>query len=130
MAFFKGPDFIYTADAGGDLSAAQFKFVKLSAGQVVVCTAITDKVLGILQNKPDAAGKAAQVLMSGITKLSADSAIAVDDLVGTSTDGQGDTIVAGTDTTVYAVARCVGAAGAAGQLATVAINTLSLSRAA
>jgi hypothetical protein len=120
-----------TFEAGADLSAKQFYFMKLSAfNTVVVCAAITDKPIGVLQNKPDAAGKAAEVMMLGISKVSADGAITVGDSLGTSADGQADSIAAGTDTTVYTAGTALEAATAAGQIVTAAINCLNLARAA
>lgn len=41
-----------TRKAGADLSAKQFRFVKMSSGNVVAGAAATDKVVGVLQNKP------------------------------------------------------------------------------
>lgn len=91
-------------EAGADLSTHQFKFVKLdSAGRVVVCAAVTDKPVGILQDKPSRAGEAANVMVAGVSKLSADANLAIGDAVGTSADGQGAAYLAGTDTTKYIV---------------------------
>lgn len=56
--------------AGGNLSAVQYKVVKLAstAGQVIVVNATTDVALGILQNDPDAAGQPALVAALGVAK--------------------------------------------------------------
>ena len=81
-------------EAGGDLSSDQFKLVKITAGgtarQVNLVAAVTDTPIGVLQNKPDAAGKAAIVaLLDGaILKMVAGEAVAVGALVGLhTTDG-------------------------------------------
>ena len=90
--------------ASADLSSKQYHFVKLSAATTVtVCAAITDKPIGVLQNNPESGGQAI-VTTHGLSKLVADGTIAAGNILGTSADGQGDAIAAGTDTTVY-VAR-------------------------
>ena len=54
-----------TFEAGGDLSADQFKFVALAAdGQVELCGAGA-QAIGVLLNDPAAAGRAATVVVSG-----------------------------------------------------------------
>lgn len=102
--------------AGADLSAKQYRFVKLSSGQVVACSATTDRPIGVLQNDPTS-GQAAIVRLSGWTKVEADAAIVVDAVLGTSADGQAATYVAGTDTTKYGMGFATKAAGAAGDVA-------------
>ena len=120
-----------TFEAAGDLSTKQFYFMKLdSNGRVTVCTGVTDIPVGVLQNKPDALGKAAEVMMLGVSKVSADGAITLPSLIGTSADGQADAIAAGTDTTVYVAGQAIQAAAAAGNIITAAINCLNVGRAA
>lgn len=102
--------------AGADLSAKQYRFVKLSSGQVVACSATTDRPIGVLQNDPTS-GQAAIVRLSGWTKVEADAAITVDAVLGTSADGQAAIYVAGTDTTKYGMGFATKAAGAAGDVA-------------
>ena len=117
--------------AGADLSAAQYMFVKLNAdNQVILCAAATDIPLGVLQNKPDASGKAAEVCCVGLTKLSSDEALTAGWLVGTSADGQADRKIAGTDTTNYVVGHVVVGTGAAAGLATAFVNCASPHRGA
>ena len=59
-----------TLEAGGDLSAAQFLFVTLATdGQVDVTGSAGGAAIGVLQNDPDAAGRAATVRVLGPTKL-------------------------------------------------------------
>lgn len=130
------PGYSYSFVAGEDLSTKQFYFMKQDAnGACVTCAAITDKPLGILQNNPGLGGEA-QVMMDGVSKVSADVALAIDDLVGTSADGQAAVVVPGTATTVYIVGRVLGgtgvssgaggAAGAAGELASIAFSCLGI----
>lgn len=57
-------------DAAGDLSAHQYKFMALnSSGQVALNTASGGDCLGVLQNKPAAAGQASTVTTGGVTKV-------------------------------------------------------------
>ena len=57
--------------AGADLSAKQFFFVSVSADGQVDPTGDGAYAVGVLQNKPDAAGKAAEVAIGGIVKVEA-----------------------------------------------------------
>src|SRR5512137_1919614 len=76
--------------AAADLSTKQFYCVELTAADTVnVCNAATDKVIGTLQNKPNAAGQAAEVSSAGdIIKGIAGGAISVNDWVGTDANGK------------------------------------------
>jgi len=115
--------------AGGDLSAQQYKFVKLnSSGQVVVCAAITDRPIGVLQNDPTS-GKVAQVLVSGGTKLVLGGTVAAAASVGITSAGAGKAIVAGTDTTQYTLGYAL-TGGASGEIVTAVISCANASRAA
>lgn len=75
--------------AENDLSAKQFYFVELgtNAGEVDVCDGATDRVVGVLQNKPEA-GEAAAVMMYGIAKVVASAAITKGATVGTTNAGK------------------------------------------
>jgi hypothetical protein len=61
-----------TFTAGEDLSAAQFKFVKVDngTGNVVAVSGATDRPVGVLQNAPTS-GQAAEVTIVGGTKVKA-----------------------------------------------------------
>jgi hypothetical protein len=107
--------------AGADLSAAQYRFVKLgAAGTVTLCAAETDRPIGVLQNRPTT-GQLATVCVDGVTKVQADEVLTTGVEVTTSADGQ-----AITDATADVGARLVGividGASAAGNLATVLIS--------
>ena len=92
---------IGTFSASADLSAKQYYFVKMSGDNTVtVCAAVTDKPIGVLQNKPES-GEQAIVRVFGVSKASADATLAAGDIAGTSADGQCQPVVAGTETTVY-----------------------------
>ena len=120
-----------TFKAAGDLSTKQYYYMKLdSNGRVTVCTGATDLPIGVLQNKPDALDKPAEVMIVGVTKVSADAALTIPSQIGTSSDGQADAKTVGTDTTEYAVGQILEAAAAAGDLITATINCLNPHRAA
>ncbi len=112
--------------ASGDLSAKQFHWVKMTANprEVIICNGTTDKPIGVLQNKPDATGKAAEVMVIGRTKVSSDVALSEGDSIGTSADGQTDikTETTAGDTTQYVTGTIIAASGAAGEMAEAIIN--------
>jgi hypothetical protein len=115
--------------AGADLSAKQYHFVKMSGTTVVACSAVTDVPIGVLQNAPTS-GKTAEVAVFGVTKLVAGGALSVGALLGTTTAGRGVALTPGTDTTKYIVGQVITAAGANGDVITVAMNAMSPARAA
>ena len=101
-----------TLTAAADLSGKQYYFVKLaSATTVNVCTATTDRAIGILQNNPTS-GQQAIVQIFGISKVVADGTIAFNNVIGTSADSQADAIVPGTDTSVVTLGIAIQAASA------------------
>lgn len=59
-----------TLEAGADLSAKQFFFVSVSSDGQVDPTGDGAYAVGVLQNDPAAAGRAAEVCIGGITKVS------------------------------------------------------------
>lgn len=110
-----------TRVAAADLSGHQYRFVKLDAnGDVVAIAAAGEVAYGVLQNDPGL-GEAAELVLIGITKVSADAALTPGAVVTTSIDGQAAVSALGN-------ARLgnvrVGAA-AAGQIATIAVNTVA-----
>lgn len=130
MANF-GPEPVkYSFTAGGDLRTKQFYFVKLSANlTVVICAAVTDLPIGVLQNKPNT-GDTAEVTMLGITKVSGDADLGFGDSIGTSADGQAAAYIAGTDTTKYPCGRVLEDNSAAGGIITASIDCMSMHRGA
>ena len=120
---------VLSIPAGADLSAKQYTFVKLSGSTVISAAAATDLPIGVLLNDPTS-GETAAVAVSGVIKLKASAAISVGALVGTTATGTGVSLTAGTDTTKYILGRAVTAAGAAGDIITVAVNCANISRAA
>ena len=113
-----------TLTAAADLSAKQYHFVKLaSATTVNVCTATTDRAIGILQNNPTS-GQQAVIQIFGISKVVADGTIAFNNVIGTSADSQADAIVPGTDTSVVTLGVAIQAASA-GETFTMFLNPTS-----
>lgn len=119
-----------TLVAGADLSAAQYKFVKLNAsGQAVVCSGATDLPIGVLQNDP-ASGAEAEVLVVGGTKIIAGAAIGEGAQIGTSAAGKAVALTAGSDTTKYVAGALLTESGADGDIVTAVINCANPHRAA
>lgn len=125
------PGFQFTVPAGADLSTHQHKFVKLnSSGQAILCAAVTDKPVGILQNKPNAAGVAANIMADGISKLVMAANTAKGDRIGTDAAGLGAVYVHGTDTTKYIVGEVLDDNSTANGRATVLFNCVGVGRGA
>lgn len=114
--------------AGADLSTKQYTLVKLNGTGVIGAAAATDICIGILQNAPTS-GKTAEVAISGVSKLKASAAISAGALVGVTSTGLAVAVVAGTDTTKYVFGQAITAAGASGDIITVAFNCTSPNRA-
>ena len=120
-----------TFKANADLSSKQYYFVEMDAsGDVGACNAATDIPIGVLLNKPDASGKAAEVGIIGIYPVNANGALNEQDLIGPAADGQADGKTAGSDTTEYVVGQVIGTGTAAGDLVMAAINCATPHRAA
>lgn len=108
--------------AGADLSAQQFRAVKITAANTVgAIAADTDSPIGVLQNNPTA-GQTAEVMTMGVTRMAASAAIAVAASVGIAADGRAVTRALGTDTTKHVIGTALEAAGAAGDIIAVYIN--------
>jgi hypothetical protein len=105
-----------------DLSAAQYRFVKLSADNtVVICNGASDDAMGVLQNKPNGSVNTAvaRVRVMGVSRVIAGGVIGFGDKVGT--DGNGAGVAKTADTTKFVGIALDGAAGA-GELATVFVQ--------
>lgn len=85
-----------TLEAGGDLSAGQYRFVELASdAQVDVVSAAGGDAVGVLQNDPSAAGRVATVAVMGVTKLVAGAAVAAGDKLQAGADGRALTAASG-----------------------------------
>jgi len=85
-----GSDF--TFPAGSDLSTKQFYFVVLNGSSQLAVAGANVSVLGVLQDKPNAAGNGGQVRCFGITKVIAGGSITVNDKIAS--DGSGKAVKA------------------------------------
>ena len=121
--------------SGEDLSASTvaFKFVKADTvtglPNVVLCDAITDDAVGVLQapTPTSAEGQPVQVVALGITKVQTTAAATVGDLIGVNGDGRGVPVLWGTDTTQFILGRIFNqdATGVAGSLRTAFVNCIN-----
>lgn len=97
-----------TFEAGEDLSSAQFKFVTLEAdGQVDLADAAGERAIGVLLNKPDAAGKAATVAMTGKVMVEAGASVTAGDQIQTNAAGEAIEAAAGDVVMGYALEDAV-----------------------
>ena len=79
-----------TRKAEKDLSTKQYHFVRAGAtvGHVDVCENASDFVLGVLQNKPNAANKLCTIRIMGTTKVVCGGTVTEISRVGTSAEGK------------------------------------------
>jgi hypothetical protein len=125
------PLFAISRNAGANLSALQYHAVKLNgSGQVIAIAAVTDIPVGILQDTPAAAGRAAEVMVAGVSEAVAGAAVAAGAQVCVDNTGRLVTCVAGTDTTKYAVGQCLIGCDNANERITVMFNCMAPGRAA
>ena len=103
--------------AAADLSTKQFLFVKVTAAeQVNAASVLGEVVVGVLQNKPDAAGRAAEVWGPGsVTKIVSSAAFSVNAVLTAAATGKAVTAGAGQ----YGHAIAIQAATGADQLVSV-----------
>ncbi len=118
--------------AAADLSASQYRFVKVDANGKAALAAAGENAIGVLQDKP-VAGQTATVRLYGISKVMAGAAIAKGAAVASDANGKAKTAVsARTDTSdagaandpligSYAVGIALQAAAADGEIIPVAL---------
>lgn len=114
--------------AAADLSAKQYFCVKKNTtnNEVALCSVDGEVVMGVLQNKPGD-GIAADVQMSGVTKIECGEALAAGDLWGTDSSGKAKKIertVTGADVGDYFGGEVIEGAGS-GEIATVTIGFIT-----
>jgi hypothetical protein len=107
-------------EANADLSAKQHTIMHIvAANRVTFGTGGTTKNIGVLQNKPAAAGRAAEVRVAGLSKLQIGASVSVGDHITADSAGRG----VGTTTDGHI---CVGYALEAGDAADETITLLIL----
>ncbi len=92
---------VVSIEAGADLSAKQFFFVSVSADGQIDPTGDGGDADGILQNDPSAAGRAAEVAISGVVKVIAGGTCtrggpAASDAAGEAVDPASGDVILGT----------------------------------
>lgn len=84
-----------TCEAGQNLSTKQYHFVTIAADGQVDPTGDGGRADGVLQNAPDAAGKAGTVGIEGVSMVVAGGAVAVGDAVASNAAGRAKTAASG-----------------------------------
>lgn len=88
----------------------QYRFVKVTGlHQVGLCTAAADNAVGVLQNKPQVTGQAAQVGIFGVTNVMASAAITAGALVTADAEGRAVSTVTAADVMGVALGAASGA---------------------
>lgn len=105
-----------TRPAASDQSANQYKLVELnSSGQVSACNAAGELSIGVLQNKPSAAGQAAEVAIVGsVSKVVLGATVAAGAKV--TTDASGRAVTAVSTNTVIGICLKGGAVNEIGEI--------------
>lgn len=101
-----------TFKAGANLATKQYYLLKAdtTADQVVLAGA-NDKVLGVLQDKPNAAGKSASVTVIGTTKVVLGNTVAYGDSLISDANGKAIAVGATVNGNVIGYALAAGVAG-------------------
>lgn len=91
------PGFKFSQEASADLSAKQFHFLTAPDANKRTTFVGTQGAMsiGVLQNKPSAAGQAAEVMQNGISKVVAHAAVAAGAAVASSNTGRAITAATG-----------------------------------
>jgi hypothetical protein len=130
MAYESSQPIKISLKAGADLSAEQFKFVKLdTSGNVVVAAATTDRPIGVLQNTPEQ-NEAAEIAISGITKVKAGGSASVGNVVFTSASATAVTATIGSAASTFYIQGTFLEDATAGQIVSVVINSANAGRGA
>jgi hypothetical protein len=95
--------------AGADLSAQQFRVMKLTGNLTVGLAGAGEKAIGILQNDPALVGEAASVAHAGVSKAVLGGVVAAGNKLASTAAGA--LVVADTDDYVVAIALEAGASG-------------------
>jgi len=72
-----------------DLSGKQNLLMKVSADEEVDTAGAGDKCVGVLMNKPAAAGRGAEVMTAGVAMLIAGATVAIGDYIKSDAAGKG-----------------------------------------
>lgn len=119
-----------TFPAGADLSASQYRFVKMSGASVVGAAAITDRPIGVLQNDPTQ-GEEAVVTISGGTKIVSAAALTAGAAIFTAANGTASPIATFGDaiaSTAFVQGQVILASSAASEIATAIVSCANATR--
>jgi hypothetical protein len=119
VAYEGNLDIIPGVVASADLSSHQFKFMLIGATGAALNTTAGGNCDGVLQNKPDALGKAASVASRGVSKVMAGAAVAAGTFVMSNATGKAVTATA----TNAIQGKALEAASADGDLIAVSLDT-------
>ena len=108
MAYYDNQNSV-SFEAGSDLSANQFQFVSVSADGQVDLTGDGAYSIGVLQNEPSAAGRAAEVAINGKTQVKCGGTVTAGGPVAS--DGSGQAVDATTNDIILGEAMEAGASG-------------------
>lgn len=118
---YEDPGKNITREAASDLSASQYCFVDLNNAGRVALVADGGQAIGVLQNDPDALGRAACVMISGITKVKVGGALTAGDDVASDSSGRAVTPATGD----RILGRVLETATAANQIVAMLLQPLS-----
>lgn len=119
------PVLTITKEAGEDLSSFQFMAVTLETdNQLDAHDAVADVPFGVLQNKPDTAGKAAEVMVMGRTKVEFGETVDEGNLIRFGANSKAYIFAVDTDTTAYCAGVCT-EGGASGEVGEALINCVN-----
>ena len=110
MAVASGPNTLpvmtVTLNAAEDLSSNQFYGVAISGDRAVdLVDGVTDRPVGILQNKPTS-GQDAEIIVIGKVKIIATETISAGDQIRIHSDGKAAIFAPDTDSTAYCIGQC------------------------
>lgn len=113
---FEIPLLKWTREAAADLSAAQYMGLVMSGTQVALAGADV-RIIGVLQNKPAAAGRGAEIMSQGITKGEFGATVSAN--ADVSMDATGRFITSAGSAAILGVAI---EGGAVGEVGTILLN--------
>lgn len=98
----------FTLPAAADLSANQYFIVKVDSSGSAALAGDGEPAIGVLQNEPDAAGKAASIRFAGISKVVAGAAVSAGAQVAPNASGKAVTAATGKNILGIALAAASG----------------------
>lgn len=98
---------VQSYDANSDLSASQYRIVKVAADNTVdAAGGSTDDIIGVLQGTPSS-GSSADVATAGVTKVHTNGSVSAGDLVTADSNGDAEIVTSVPDVTAGTLADMV-----------------------